>query len=45
MNHFEIIFNNFILKYGYYPFILTIISVLIIILITIFFVYKELKRR
>lgn len=43
MNGITWVFNESILHFGFVPFIFIIISVIIMVLITIFFVYKELK--
>lgn len=44
MKPVEIVFKDFIIKFGFWPFILTICVVLLIIVITIILAIKEIRR-
>ncbi len=44
MNPIEIVFKDYILKFGLVPFILTVGVVLLIIVITTILVIKEIRR-
>ena len=44
MKFIDIIFKNYILEYALLPFVLTILTTLIIIVITIVLVRKEIKK-
>ena len=45
MNPVEIVFKDYLLKFGLIPFVLTVSVVLLIIVITIILVIKEIRRR
>ncbi len=45
MSNIEIIFDPNILKQEGIPFVILMISFLIIVLVTIYFIYKELKKK
>ena len=44
MKGFELLLNGRLLRYGFWPLIITLIVVLIIIIITTILVRKEIKR-